>query len=132
MTKDKRISSIYKKAPAIILLLFLFCLIANTCPVRSLLIGVSVQTAQTEKSTSLAHVAQTSTCSPSKVAKALVVKQPLLKKYSSPYLPVIFYLAGIYLLLSARHSVTTAHVNKRSPILAEDIPLFLRNRSIII
>lgn len=129
---NQRISSIYKKVPATMLLLFLFCMVANTCPIRSLLTGVSSPAAQTEKSTSPINVAQSSKCSVSQVGEVRVWKQSMSNRYSSPNLPVIFCLAGLYLFLSAQHSAIAPKRKKRELRIAEGIPLFLKNQSIII
>ncbi len=128
---NKHTSPIYKKVTAAVLLLFLFCIVANTCPIRSLLTGTTFPTSQTE-ATSPIKVSHNPKCSASKVSETLILKQQKLNKFNSPDLPVIFYIVGLYLFFSALHSVSPLSNKVRKPFCSEGVPLFLRNQSIII
>lgn len=121
-----------RKFKAAVLLLAVVLMMVNTCPVRSLLTTAFSPSTETSRSADEAtFVYQDLGCSESKLSKASFVD---FSKSADNSLPLPFFLTviSLYLSLSILGSRIHPSENARSFSLTEQVPLFLRNRSIII
>lgn len=128
--------SIYKKAKAVVLLLCIFFMMVNTCPVRSLLASAfnppiesttGNQRAGNSESVGFADVH----CSEGKVTQASLLRFSNSSESSLPF-PLLLTVVSLYLSISILSLNFTLFSSERERFLTEDIPLFLKNRSIII
>ena len=126
-------SAIYRKTKAAILLLCLFFMMVNTCPVRGLLTSAFTPAAEFSKQS---YSSETFVFDDLRCAESEVTEVALLdfSKSSSSSLPLPLFLTVVsaYLSLSVL-SLCFALFKKETNIsLSDHVPLFLRNRSIII
>ena len=130
---NKCTQSVYQRASAAILLLCLFCMVANTCPVRSLLTGVSLPAAYTEKTVSPHRLGDNSPrCSEARVSQALFLDYSKVNNKSHLSFSFFFSALGLCFSLSALHTAIMSANEKRKTFLAYRVPLYLQNQSIII
>lgn len=130
---NKCTPSVYQRTSAAILLLCLFCMMANTCPVRSLLTGVSLPISYTEKSLNPHRLGDKSPrCSEARVSQALFLDHSKVNHKSYLSFSAFFSALGLCLALSVLRTAMTSANEKRKLFLACCIPLYLRNQSIII
>lgn len=128
--------SITTRVKAAVLMLCVLFMMLNTCPIRSLLANVintpienSMQGKKTANSNSFVY--DNLRCADGKVAKAVVLDFSKSGNKSLP-LPLFLTIISLYLSLSILSSRFTAFNIEEKYILKNGVPLFLRNRSIII
>lgn len=131
---NRGLPSLYNKFKAVALLFCLLLMMVSTCPVRSLLSSASFSIGETfrQPNNTKASVNNNFSCSfEGKVTQATFLD---LSKRNSNSLPLPFILAllKLYLFISI-FNTWGGFINKyRNPSLIYHVPLFLRNRSIII
>lgn len=125
--------TIYRKTKAAVLLLCLFFMMVNTCPVRSLLTSAFAQSVEHSKQTnsSDAVVYDDLRCSEIEITKASLLDFSKLNNSSLP-LPLFLTVISLYLSLSILGLGFRYFRKERKPSLTSPVPLFLQNRSIII
>src|SRR5690606_6363622 len=129
---NKHVKSIYKKVLAAILLLGLFCMMINTCPIRSLLSSISLPGTHTEKSSAPQRlIDQGARCYGTNMIEATLLKRSKVRKNNHQNVPV-FFRAGLSLASLLLCSAAKSIGEKRRYYFVERVPLFLRNQSIII
>lgn len=130
---NKRISSFYKKMLATVLVLCLFSMLANTCPIRNLLTSVSLPAAYTERSvTAQSAIDQSPRCAEAKVQEALLVDRSQTNIHHYLPVPIVLKTISVCLLLLVLHTALTSVSEKKKLLLSHRVPLFLQNQSIII
>jgi|SRR5690606_8376107 len=129
---NKNVESIYKKVLAAILLLCLFCMMINTCPIRTLLSSISLPATHTENPSDTQRLIDQGTrCYGTNVIEATLLKRSKARKNNHQHVPV-FFRAGLSLASLLLHSAAKSIGEKRRYDFVDGIPLFLRNQSIII
>ena len=131
--------TIYRKLKATALLLCLFFMMTNSCPVRNFLSGSllpSVEVSKQAKSTkqkihSETFVADEIHCSETKITEASFMDLSPLSSKSLP-LPLLLTVVSLYLTLSILSVRFGSFPAERKKSLKNSLPLFLQNRSIII
>lgn len=125
-------SSIIRNAKAVVLLLAVFLMMVNTCPVRSLLNSAFAQSVETPRQQGTATIVYDDLrCSESKLAKVTFIEFSK-SANSSLALPLFLTVISLYLSLPIISAAPVPLRRWRRPTLTERIPLFLKNRSIII
>lgn len=128
------IPSIYNKVKAGLLLLCLFLMMVSSCPVRNLLSNASFSAAKTLKQPNIkaGFVKSNFQCS----SKGTITQASLLdlSKTSNSGLPfpLLLSLLSAYLILSVLNTGIVLFTNSRNSLPTDTVPLFLKNRSIII
>ena len=131
---NNHIPSIYIKVKAALLLLCLFLMMVNSCPIRNLLSSASFSAVETfeQSNNTKSFVKNNLHCS----SKGKIIQATLLDfskaNNSSLPLPFLLSLLSAYLLLSVLNTGIVLFTNSRNSLPTDTVPLFLKNRSIII
>lgn len=142
---DGKYPSIYRKLKATVLLLCLFFMMANSCPVRNLLSGSlspSVEVFKQAKSAKQRIHSDTfvyaetimndkTHCTATTITEASFMDLSTLSSKSLP-LPLFLAVVSLYLTLSILSVPFGSFTAERKRSLNNSLPLFLQNRSIII
>lgn len=130
---NREYSTIYKKIKAAVLLLCLFFMMVNTCPIRYLLTTSITQTAErsTQADGSDALVYDSLRCSESEITEASALDFSTLTHSSLP-LPLLLTVISLYLSVSVLGLGFKYGLKERKLSFTNPVPLFLQNRSIII
>jgi len=128
---NKHLPSLYNQIKAAVLLLCLFFMMVNTCPVRSLLTSASFSIERTFQQSGNTS-AFVSTCPlEGRITQATLLDISKLDNDSLP-LPFILTLLNIYLFASILNTRQDFFIEYRDPFFLDYIALFLKNRSILI
>src|SRR5690606_1909134 len=128
---NKHLPSLYNQIKAAVLLLCLFFMMVNTCPVRSLLTSASFSIERTFQQSGNTS-AFVSTCPlEGRITQATLLDISKLDNDSLP-LPFILTLLNIYLFASILIIRQDFFIEYRDPFFLDYIALFLKNRSILI
>lgn len=129
---NKHLPSLYNQIKAAVLLLCLFFMMVNTCPVRSLLTSASFSIERTFQQSGNTS-AFVSTCPlEGRITQATLLDISKLDNNNSLPLPFILTLLNIYLFASILNTRQGFFIEYRDPFFLDYIALFLKNRSILI
>lgn len=131
---NKSISFISKRTKTSILLICTLFMIANTCPIRSLLVNAinpTTKSVATDQVVSGLFVYDNLQCVKGNVTKAAILDFSKSGITSLPF-PLLLTIISSYLSLSVIFLILTLFRTERDRLLTDDVPLFLKNRSIII
>lgn len=129
---NRKSPTIYRKIKAAVLLLALFFMVVNSCPIRSLLKSAGTTQAEFSKhSNSDIIMYDDLRCSESKITKASLLDFSNLSNNNLP-LPLFLTVVSLYLSLSILSSSFRSYRKTSTRSLTNSVPLFLQNRSIII
>ncbi len=131
---DKHLPSFYNKVKAIVLLLCLFFMMAGTCPIRTILSSASFSIVESSKqpSNTKSFVYENLSCSfEGKINQATFLDLSKTNSNSLP-LPFLLTLLNLYLFVSILNTWKGSNIKYRNKLFSYNIPLFLKNRSIII
>jgi|GEM_PF-1215131 len=129
--------TIYRKIKATVLLVCLFFMLVNTCPIRSLLSSVFLPSVEFSKQAkSVKHpigdvilMYDDLRCADTEITKASLLDFSLLSKSSLP-LPLFLSVISLYLSLSLLSLSSRPFQLERKQTLTNPLPLFLKNRSL--
>lgn len=132
---NRGISSMIKAKAAILMLCVLF-MVVNTCPIRSFLVSelnppVESNMKRGGSIGSNLFVYDDFRCAEGKVTKVALLDLSKSNSNSLPF-PLLLTIISLYLSLSVLSLYLTPFKTERKRLLKDSIPLFLKNRSIII
>lgn len=132
---NKHLPSFYNKVKAVVLLLCLFFMMVDTCPVRTILSSASfsiVETSKQPNNTKAFVNKDLLSCSfEGEISQATLLDFSKTSSNSLP-LPFIIALLNLYLFISILNTWKGSITEYRNQSFVHNIPLFLKNRSIII
>lgn len=127
---NKHLPLLYNQIKAAVLLLCLFFMMVSTCPVRSLLASASFPIEEIFQQSGTSTFVNTCPLE-GRMTQAALLDISKLDNNSLP-LPFILTLLNIYLFASILNTRQDFFIEYRDPFFLDNIPLFLKNRSIII